>query len=80
MIDISTLTGKVLRARPKKTRFPTKEDIYELAEENRLGIAYALEWYDLHKERGFRTIDGAEIRNWKGACTNWCRNREQKEN
>ena len=61
-----------------KRRPPSKEDIYGLANENHIAIADALDWFELHKARNFKTEDGKQIFNWKGACTNWCRSMERK--
>lgn len=88
MKDISILENQVLgiidrtngKFQTNKTKgmFPKKDDIYELADENHISISDALDWYELHKTRNFKTENGNKINNWKGACTNWCRARERK--
>ena len=88
MKDISILENQVLgmvngsngklKALKKRGPYPLKDDVYELADENHISIADALDWFELHKSRNFKTEDGKEIKNWKGACTNWCKLRERK--
>lgn len=77
--SIKSSNGK-MQATKTNWQHPKKDDVYELADENNLSIADALEWFELHRSRNFKTEDGKEIKNWKGACTNWCRLRERKRN
>lgn len=56
-----------------------KDEVIDFAVQNGLDVDDALKWAQINlKERKGRDKDGKLIRNWKGACYNYCKAKELK--
>lgn len=83
--DISVLANAVLNnigKAPKVQKVmgkpPTKEELFDFAEETRNG-AFALDFWDLNAPRNWRDKYGNTIKNWRGCFLRYCKAIRQKE-
>lgn len=53
----------------KRIEPPTKEDLYELCEAEKLPLDFAREWYDYMEKKGWNEIS----KTWQGACRAFCK-------
>lgn len=65
---------KTLPQRPTtKTAYPTKDELYDFAQENNIADGIARQFYEINESRGWRHSNGQPISNWKGALINFCK-------
>ncbi|MEE0937712.1 MAG: hypothetical protein UIG52_06745 [Bacteroidales bacterium] len=54
-----------------KTAYPTKDELYDFAQENNLADGIARQFYEINESRGWKHRNGQPISNWKGALINF---------
>lgn len=67
-----------------KTAYPTKDELYDFAQENNLADGIARQFYEINESRGWKHRNGQPISNWKGALINFSKtmikNKTTKDN
>lgn len=53
------------------TAYPTKDELYDFAQENNIADGIARQYYEINESRGWKHINGQPISNWKGALINF---------
>lgn len=54
-----------------KTAYPSKDELYDFAQENNIADGIARQFYEINESRGWRHRNGQPISNWKGALINF---------
>ena len=54
-----------------KTVYPSKDELYDFAQENNLADGIARQFYEINESRGWKHRNGQPISNWKGALINF---------
>lgn len=67
------LNVKTLPQRITKTAYPSKEELYDFAQENNIADGIARQFYEINESRGWRHRNGQHLSNWKGALINFHR-------
>lgn len=62
----------------KMTKPPTKDELYDFAEEQFIDDGIARQFYEINESRGWKHRNGQPISNWKGALINFSKTMETK--
>lgn len=70
---------KLLNSR-RNSRCPSsRAEFHNFVYDENLHQGFAEEWFDIHEKREWKTKDGKQISNWKGALKRYCESREKDD-